>query len=75
MIKCPYCGAYMDDGVLQSGGAMAFCQKPRLLAIHREEGDFRFPFAGPRGWRCYPARYCRSCKKITISLEEKEELS
>lgn len=72
-MKCPYCGAEMREGWLESGKPILWVTEPDdgLLVPEREKGEF---YVSNGFWTgCFAAAsYCDFCKKIVLSVEEEQ---
>ena len=66
--KCPVCDDELAEGFLQAGSGMCFVKEPRLVRMGYGEGEFLLPSSVLKG-TCLPARYCKQCESITISLK------
>ena len=71
-VKCPVCGGVLEAGFVQGSRAVSFVKKFRWLRVKEREGDFVLPFTPLAGVKL-PARYCKQCDTITISLREEGE--
>ena len=72
-MKCPYCGAEMREGWLESGNPILWVTEPDdgLLVPDREKGEF---YVSNGFWTgCFAAAsYCDCCKKIVLSVPDED---
>ena len=73
-MKCPYCGAEMEQGFIQCRDGVSWQKKQRLVAavsslsgdavvLARSQGN---PFSGAAAI----AHHCQACKKIVIDYAQ-----
>ncbi len=67
-VKCPYCGADMEEGVIQSSQEIAWLKEKAIVgASWLNEGAVQLaPFPALKGRAAVRAWLCRDCRKVII---------
>lgn len=73
-MKCPYCGAEMQEGWLQSTRPFFWGQEQTerfLVKPQKKKGEF---YVSEGFWEgsFAPADYCEACKKLILSVNTEE---
>jgi hypothetical protein len=70
-MNCPYCGAEMEKGYLQSGRRTAWVKKPHRVSLLPKQGEILLENNIFRD-NVFIAGICKACKKIVVDYSDKD---
>lgn len=69
LMRCPFCGSFMENGFLQGGSLMVWVKKKHHISLLPREGEVMLD---RNYWTStsIPAHICKQCKKVIAEYEE-----
>lgn len=69
-MKCPYCGADMEEGFLQGTARVAWVKKKHLISLLPKAGEILLENNAVSDF-LFPAQICKRCQKIIFDYQGK----
>lgn len=69
-MKCPYCGAEMENGYLQCMRRVAWVKEPHKISLLPKQGEVLLENNTFKDC-IFTASICKSCKKIVLDYSDK----